>query len=116
MRDSLSISCTPYDEECEQLGPNYRPEIAKAECRAFANQIRRVCGQPPEGARLKIASNPHDFGSYHEVEVVYDDRDREAMEYAFKVEGADLATWDDEARKELSEVDGYPLERLNQTV
>ena len=112
MRDSLSICCTPYGEECEQLGRDYRPHIAMAECRAFLKQIRRVCGEEPEGARLRISSNPHDFGTYHEVEVVFNNDNEKATTYAYDVESADLESWDDEAKKELAAVDGYPVERL----
>lgn len=100
-RDSISISCTPAAEDCEQLGPNYDPVRARKECQAFIGQLRRMFGEEPAGARLKIVSNPHDFGSYLEVECVYNDENEEAMEYAFRCESEMPEYWDDQAKQEL---------------
>lgn len=113
MRDYVSIGCTPFGEDCEQLGREYRPEIAIAECKAFVNQIRRVLGEEPEGARLRTVSHAHDFGTYHEVECVYYVDNENAQDYAYDCESSDLLEyWDDEARKELSNIPGYPIDRL----
>ena len=102
MRDYMELSCTPAAEDCEQLGPNYNPLRAKAECRAFINQLRRTFGPEPEGARLIVKSNPHDFGNYLEVQCVYDEDDEAATEYAYKCESDMPMTWDDEAKAELA--------------
>jgi len=101
MRDYIDIGPTPVDESCEQLGPNYNPARAKAECRAYINQLRRVYGEEPEGARLRITSNPHDFGTYHEVVCNFDDEYPASVEYAFKLEEG-CENWDEEARAELN--------------
>lgn len=117
MRDQIEISCTPWAEDCEQLGRDYRPHIARAECRAFANQIRRVIGEEPGNARLKITSNPHDFGTYHEVACIYNSDSEVETDYAFKCESGDgLEYWDAEARAELSKVEGYPIDRFAEVV
>ena len=99
MRDSISIGPVPCEEECEQLGPDYSVSMARKQCRAYVNQIRRIYGKEPEGAQLIITTNRHDFGNYLDVEVVYENN--EGREYALLVEGHTPTVWDEEARKEL---------------
>lgn len=101
MRDSIYVGGTaPNAEDCEQLGPDYDAQKARKEARAYVNQLRRVYGEEPLGARLFVKSNPHDFGTYLSVECEYNDALPDSVDYAFKVEsGCD--EWDDEARKEL---------------
>ena len=101
MRDYIDIGATPASENCEQLGPNYDPQRARAECRAFIAQLRRQFGPEPEGAQLRIKSNPHDFGTYLEVVCYYDDMNEAATNYAFACESDARDTWDDEAVAEL---------------
>lgn len=99
--DYVDIGPTPASEDCEQLGPNYNPNKARAECKAFINQIRRERGEEPFGARLTIKSNPHDFGTYLEVVCKFDENNEEAAEYAFSCE-CTAEYWDDEAKAELA--------------
>ena len=40
----------------------------------------------PENGYLKIKANPHDFGTYYEVNAVYDMDDNEAYVWALSVE------------------------------
>ena len=101
MFDTLTIGPVPSVEQCEQLGRNYDARRAKQECRAFMAQLIREFGAPPYDADLVITSNPHDFGTYHEVAVRYNEDDRAALEYAFKLEGNTPAEWDTIARQEL---------------
>lgn len=100
MMDELYIGCTPADEECAQVGSSDYTERARKECRAYINQLIREFGEPPEGCRLAIKSNSHDFGTYYSVVCKYNDSEAAAT-YAFKCEGEGSGTWDDEARKEL---------------
>jgi len=99
-RDFVSIGCTPAGENCESLGPNYDPIKAKQECVAFMRQLRRVFGEEPQGARLRIKSNPHDFGSYLEVICEYDENNEVASDYAFECENLP-ESWDTQAKIEL---------------
>lgn len=104
MRDYIFIGPTPSAEDCQQVGTDqYDPTMARAECRAYLHQLRRVYGPEPEGAVLKIKSNPHEFGSYLEVVCEYDDRNETAVEYAFNCENG-TENWDDEAKAELKGV------------
>jgi hypothetical protein len=101
MRQVLELASVPGEEHCEQLGPNYRPEQAAKECNAFIGQLERQFGKPPKGALLFVRSNPHDFGTYLEVAVRFDDLSLEAVEYAYMMEGDLPLNWDDIARAEL---------------
>lgn len=95
MKETLEIGPVPSDEECAQVGsPDYE-ERALAECQKFRECLMRYFGTPPEGARLVITRNPHDFGTYYEVAVKYDTNNEKACEYAYKVEGEAPTKWRD---------------------
>lgn len=101
MFDDLFLGPVPADEDCEQLGEGYNHARARKEGKAYISQLIRLHGEPPEGAMLKIKSCPHDFGTYCEVVVRYDDSVQAAVEYAFRVEGNTPSHWDDVAKAEL---------------
>ena len=106
IKDSLYIGEAPWDESCAQVGTDMYPVNARKECQRFIDQIRRHYGPEPEGARLYIKSNPHDFGSYLSVECTFTwdpslDEEPEdgtpSQQYAFAVEGdwlRCLQNWD----------------------
>ena len=104
MRDALDLGQVPSDEPCAQVGADDYADRARPECRAYVHQLVRQFGEPPAGARFRVASNPHDFGSYLSVEIVFDDSDQAAIEYAFNAENNLPAKWDMEARKELRQL------------
>lgn len=97
----LNIGAVPNDEECAQVGSEGYAGRASRECRAYINQLRRVFGLEPDGVRLKKMSFPHDYGTYHEVAVEYDETiTGEEMTYVKKIEnGCD--EWDETAKMEL---------------
>ena len=104
IRDSLYIGESPWDESCAQVGTDMYRSNAGKECRRFIEQIRNHYGSEPQGARLYIKSNPHDFGSYLSVECEFiwdpseeDEEYTPSQEYAFAIEGDDLGVlqaWD----------------------
>jgi hypothetical protein len=93
MRDYLEIGPCPAEEEAAQLGTDGFDAANKAECLQFIKAIKRVCGEPPEGASLAIKSNSHDYGIYREVIVRFDPEDRASTDYAFMVEEKAPTTW-----------------------
>ena len=97
MRDDISIGSAPSEEECVQVNPqgDYH-EAMRAECRRFLELIRKKLGPEPPGARLAITNNPHDFGTYYDVVVYFEDQDEEARRYAFRCESLSPRTWDDD--------------------
>ena len=65
-------------------------------------------------ATLVIKPFPHDFGSYREVCVRYDDTDPAAADYALALESDTPAEWDAIAHYELAWLER--LEHLNRAV
>lgn len=104
MRDCIEIGSTPSGEDCAQIGAvkyDYWTQ-ARIECRIYINYLRRLFGAEPAGARLRIKSCPHDFGTYYEVVCDFLDDDQTSMDYALKIESETPEYWDDESRRELS--------------
>ncbi len=97
MRDSLMLGPVPCAESCQQLGTdNYDLSKARTECKQYIRLLTQLFGEPPTGAWFTVTGHVHDFGTYHEVEVVYDDMMEEAKAYAFRVEANLPESWDTE--------------------
>jgi hypothetical protein len=95
MRDLTYCGSSPPDEACAQVGADGYEAQARAECAAWRDALRKAHGQEPEGARLAIKSQPHDFGSYLEVVCYFDPENEAAADYAYRCEGEGPATWDE---------------------
>jgi hypothetical protein len=96
MFDTLEIGSTPCDEACQQVGTkDYDPHKARLECQRFRTQLRQQFGEEPEGAKLIIKGNPHDFGTYYEVACKYEMGNEKAEEYAFNCESEAWPQWRD---------------------
>lgn len=95
-RDYLEIGSSPCEESCVQVesGKDYMPAM-KEELKRYKALLQERFPDPPEGAWFSIKYSPHDFGSYGEVVVVFDDNDREAADFAYFVESHSPSTWDD---------------------
>jgi hypothetical protein len=86
----LELGPVPADETCAQVGSkNYR-EVALAECRRYKQLLE---AKFPEG-RFAIKGFSHDYGTYHEVVIYYDDDNHD---YVSMVEENLPATWNDSA-------------------
>lgn len=98
MRNSLMLGPVPAEESCQQLGTdNYDPPLARTECKQYIRLLTKLFGEPPAMTSFVITGNIHEFGTYYEVEILYDDAIPAAVEYAFNVESHLPATWDAEA-------------------
>lgn len=102
MKDELFLSPTPVGEDCAQLGSQDYHSKAKKECSSFINQLKREFGEPPAFSRIRIKQCPHDFGTYLDVVVEFDDENDEATQYAYKLEANLPENWDKESLKELN--------------
>jgi hypothetical protein len=101
MIDELYLAPTPVCEPCAQLGqPDYFAQTRR-ETRAFLDQLLRHFGEPPAGAWFKVRRCHHEFGTYHDIVVRFDDQVEEAVEFAYRAEDELPLYWDDIARKEL---------------
>lgn len=98
----MNISPVPCEENAAQVGrPDYE-ERSRRECQVFKRMLERLHPVPADcQAGLVIKSFPHDFGSYREVCVRYEDTDPIATGYAFDLESNTPAEWDAIARYEL---------------
>jgi hypothetical protein len=100
-KDYLTLGPTPADETCIGLGAADYATRGRKEMRIYRKQLERQFPDLPDGVYFTIKGFPHDFGTYHEVCVVYDDSDESACSAAYNVENNIPAKWDDQARIEL---------------
>jgi len=98
MSEFMELGPVPCNEECAQVGSDDFYERARKEYSAYKHQLERMF----PNCNFRIKSFPHDFGTYYEVCVVYDENDEKATERALEVEGNLPENWDDEAKKELN--------------
>ena len=102
MRDYLYLGPVPCDEPCAQVGePDFRARSTK-EMNAYMEQLHRVFPNMEQNdVSVKILWQNHDFGTYGEVVVVYDDKNEASCDYAFEIEGDLPYYWDDIAKRKL---------------
>ena len=90
---SFSVGGAPADEPCAQTGVTaHWVTLQQLECTVYRAALIARFGVPPEGARLAITSHTHDFGSYAQVEIVFDRDDADSAGYFERVEDG-LSTW-----------------------
>jgi len=107
MLETLELgTTTPYDEPCAQLGSEGYYTKAQQEIRAFVGQLIRLTGRPPANANFKMIQCPHDFGTYLDLALVYNEDDEEHVEWMLKVESNIPDKWDRIAIGDLEEC-GY---------
>ena len=103
MRDYLELCSVPINEPCASVGQPDYSRRARLECRAFINQLERAFPEAMDaGLYFRTKANGHDFGTYYEVQVIYDDDDEIQTEWAFVIEGTLPEYWDADARAELA--------------
>ena len=106
MKTSLTIGSSPLEENCQQVGSPTYHDLAKKELRIFIEQLKRQFSVP-QGCMLGIETFPHDFGSYSECVIFYDDSVEEQVDFAFMLENNTPVYWDRESIKAL-EASGIP--------
>jgi hypothetical protein len=108
MNSILTIESTPVNEPCVQMGEENFRRNSILECNALIAQIRREMGPEPGSARLKVQSNPHDFGTYYDIGIEFNENSEEEVEWACRVEGDSPSEWDKESKAYL-EKNNYSL-------
>ena len=111
----MSLGSTPTSENCASVGEDDYREQTRIEITAYIGQLSRLFTLP-EGARFVSKANPHDFGTYHEVNIEYpsswesggDDEaeEDERIVKLYDIENETPEYWDDEAKQYLKE-NGY---------
>jgi hypothetical protein len=90
MRDYITLGSAPYDEPCKQVGRDSFAEIRK-EASTYASLLK----QTYPDADIRVKTFEHDFGSYCEACVFYNDEDEESVALAFSIDENLPATWAD---------------------
>lgn len=112
--DEVDLGSTPTGEECVQVGEEDYYKWNRIELIAYVNQLKRQFPDMPRSLKFKISSNPHDFGTYHEVVVRFNADNEEDSNYAWNMQNSLPEYWDETAKNELKEK-GYPyLSMLNE--
>lgn len=108
MIDYLEIPSTPLDEKCVQVGEENYYAMSLVEVRVMKDFLLRKFGQPPAGAYFACKRVNHDFGSYPELRIYFDENDQEASKYAYDLDSNIPAQWDAVALRKLREA-GYDM-------
>ncbi len=93
IKDIIYLGASPSEEPCVQLGTPGYLHVAFDECTRYIRLIRNTLGIEPEGARLFIKRNAHDFGTYLEVCCEYEVQNEPAERYAWACEDKAPKTW-----------------------
>ena len=95
MRDYLTFGSSPVEEDCVQVGaPDYY-EKYRDECNRYRQLLLNRFGNPPGSAKLIIKAFEHDFGTYYEVCIAFNDENEEETNYAYMLENNIPARWED---------------------
>jgi len=106
MKDYIELGTTPCSENCVGIGSDDYRKQSKIEANTFAKQLIRNFGQGTLNNYFEFKSFPHDFGTYFELVIHYNDEDEESLEYALKLEGNLPEVWDEKSIEELQKL-GY---------
>lgn len=95
MIDYVEIGSVPFGEDCVTVSRDYDyiPGMTR-ECKMFKKQLKEQFPQVPYGAGFTIKTFPHDFGSYKEVCVQFDDDIEGSEDFACRVESETPEFWD----------------------
>ena len=103
MKDYLYIDTTPSNEKCTQVNdPDYSAK-ARAEGRRMLAQIDKHYPLPENASMgyTRIKSESHDFGSYYQIQIIFDDECESSVNWAFSIEADSLGAleyWDEETK------------------
>lgn len=100
-REYMDFDLTPCDEECAQVGRDDYRRVSREEYTAMLAFIERTFGATPVGVSTTCKANAHDFGTYYQLRMYYDDEDAICTGYVYKVESELPPMWDAEARAYL---------------
>ncbi|TCM02169.1 hypothetical protein [Sphingomonas sp. PP-CC-3G-468] len=92
----IDIGGAPANEECAQLGQTIDFEAANThEVMAYKLAIIARHGMPPEGCKLIVHTNRHDFGIYRTLALKVEDEENEAVEAYAEAVNEGLGSWNE---------------------
>lgn len=96
MREYLELGSVPFGENCVQVGADDYYTKYREESNRYIEQLKH---RFPEinnvNCYFSIKGFPHEFGTYHEVVINYNDNDDAAINFAFFVENNLPEYWND---------------------
>lgn len=100
--DKIYLGPVPSMENCAQIGSPDFEALSRRECMVYQRMLNRLFAVP-SGIAVKydIVLNRHDFGTYPEVALTFDNTNPVAVEFAHTVERCSPERWDSIARYEL---------------
>lgn len=93
MRTHIALGPVPLEEPCAQTVDSDYALRARAECKRFIAMLEAQWPHRPEGVDFRVVGNRHDFGTYYEVAIFFDDDDKTHVNFAVKVEAKLPLTW-----------------------
>ena len=97
MFDYIELGPTPYGEDCAQVGSDDYSSKIKVETKRYVEQLEKRFPQLGEAhCTLRVKGFPHDFGTYHEVCIVYNEDDAIAVNFAYFVDSNLPEFWNDD--------------------
>ena len=94
----LELGASPANEDCVQVGSDNYRELALEECRRYKRQLIKQFQESYDTGLIgfQIKAFPHDFGSYYEVCVLFNEDDEKSCQLAYDVEAQAWPEWRDE--------------------
>jgi hypothetical protein len=89
MRDYMCLGNVP----CCEDGIPMNKDGHRAECKRFAVMLDEIFINKPENAYFSIKANPHEYGTYYEVAINFDDDCPESEQFAYFVESNTPQYW-----------------------
>lgn len=86
MIDYLSLGPAPIGIDPIQVGVEGYETKAKKECQKYIKLLKKKFSNIPENCSFVIKNNSHDFGCYYDVNIKFDNEDKEQEKFAFYVE------------------------------
>lgn len=103
MYEYMEIGPVPAEEDCAQVGEDNFRLKAQSEMNAYIGLLERTFPNAVHSnVTFKAKWFPHDFGSYGEVCIYWDDEDEESTKVAFEIESNLPSEWDRMALQELN--------------
>jgi len=93
MKDYIELGSAPWAEDCVQVGSENYYQLMRKECQRYRQLLNKR--SPEIAGRFTIKTFPHDFGSYCEVCLPFDDDDQLATAQALFVEDHLPTHWTD---------------------